>query len=207
MDERTLRRMPPALRRQRILDQAISLIGQTGYQGFTVQRLAQACGLTNGGLLHYFDSKERLFVAILQERDRREAAIVPTRLERAGASPRTRALRAFHAIVARSVAEPELLRLLVVLQAEAMNRDHPAYDYFQRREGLVLAQFVAILTGQTPDPRGMARVVLGLIAGLEQLWLRAEQAFDLVATCDGALASLLDGAQTARRTQDAFAVP
>jgi AcrR family transcriptional regulator len=199
MSEVTRRRMDPKLRRQQILDAAIRLIGQLGYHGFTVQKLAQACELTNGGLLHYFGSKELLLVAILQERDRREAAIIPAELDveasvssKAGGAL-TRALRVFHAIAARSVAEPELLRLLIVLQSEALNRDHPAHDYFLRREEMVLTEFANILAGLADDPRGAARQILALMTGLEQQWLRAERGFDLVAACDQAIAAVLTG--------------
>ena len=196
MIERTRRRMDPELRRGQILEAAIGLIGQLGYHGFTVQKLAQACALTNGGLLHYFGSKELLLVAILEERDRREAAIIPAELalEPAGsgaAYSRTQALRIFHAIVTRSVAQPELLRLLSVLQSEALNRDHPAHDYFLRREAMVLAEFANLLAGLAEDPRGSARGVLALVGGLEQQWLRADHGFDLVAACDQAIALLL----------------
>ena len=196
MVERTRRRMDPELRRTQILDAAIGLIGQSGYHGFTVQKLAQACALTNGGLLHYFGSKELLLVAILEERDRREAAIVPAELALAPTRAevgysRQEALRVFHAIVARSVAQPELLRLLTVLQSEALNRDHPAYDYFRRRETMVLSEFAYVLAGLAGDPRRAARAIRAVIAGLEQQWLHADQGFDLAAECDAAIALLL----------------
>ncbi len=193
MAERTRRRMDPDLRRRQILEAAIRLIGQLGYQGFTVQKLAQACGLTNGGLLHYFGSKELLLVAILEERDRREAAIIPAELALSPQAEYSRetASSVFHAIVARSVAQPELLRLLTVLQSEALNRDHPAHAYFLRREAMVLAEFANVLAGQASDPRATARRVLALITGLEQQWLRADQGFDLVAEWDAAIADLL----------------
>lgn len=194
MTERTRRRMPPELRRQQILDAAIRLIGKLGYHGFTVQKLAQACDLTNGGLLHYFGSKELLLVAMLQERDRREAAIIPAGLAFEPAQTgysRVEAQRVFHAIVARSTAQPELLRLLTVLQSEALNREHPAHDYFLRRETMVLAEFANLLAGLTDDPRRTARKIRALIGGLEQQWLRANQDFDLVAECDEAIAALL----------------
>ncbi|WP_165189270.1 TetR/AcrR family transcriptional regulator [Caulobacter soli] len=205
MPQPTRRRMDPALRREQILDAAIRLIGQLGYQGFTVQKLAQACELTNGGLLHYFGSKELLLVAILEERDRREAAIIPVELAAQPATAseaeysRAAALRVFHAIVARSVAQPELLRLLVVLQAEALNRDHPAHAYFLRREAMVLAEFANVLAGEVGVPRNVARRILAVMTGLEQQWLRADQGFDLIAECDAAIAALLDQAASGDR--------
>jgi AcrR family transcriptional regulator len=195
--------MDPELRRQQILDEAIRLIGQLGYHGFTVHELASKCGLTKGGLLHYFGSKEQLLVAMLEERDRREAVIIPSdvnfQAQTAGAAEYSRetVLQVFHAIAARSAAQPELLRLLVVLQAEALNREHPAHRYFQRRQAMVLNEFAAMLAGHARDPREAARSVFALLDGLEQQWLRAGGEFDLVACCDAAIALLLPPVEAA----------
>ncbi|CAN7288506.1 TetR family transcriptional regulator [Phenylobacterium sp. LjRoot225] len=204
--------MDPEVRRQQILEAAIRLIGQLGYHGFTVQKLAQQCGLTNGGLLHYFGSKEQLLVSILEERDRREAEIIPADVEfqqaTSGEAEYSRAsvLRMFRAIVARSIAQPELLRLLIVLQSEALSREHPAHDYFLRREGMVLAEFANVLTGHVENPRGAARRILALMGGLEQQWLRADQAFDLAAECDEAFALVLPATAAPEPTGDCHAL-
>src|SRR5262245_10629904 len=120
------------VRRQQILDEAIRIIGQLGYHGFTVQQVAQSCGLTNGGLLYHFGSKEGLLIAILEERDRREAETIHQGLDFAAAGAdeamfsRTLVLQILRAIVARSAAQPELIRLHTVLQAEALDAGHPA---------------------------------------------------------------------------------
>src|ERR1700741_5612700 len=69
-------RAKPENRRAQILDEAIRLIGERGYNRFTIQELAQRCQLSNPGLLHYFGSKEDLLVALLEDRDRRAAEVV-----------------------------------------------------------------------------------------------------------------------------------
>jgi len=91
--------------------------GKLGYHGLTVQELAKRCGLTNGGLLHYFGSKELLLVAILVERDRREAEIISADLqferetvgETEYSRPRPADVPRHHGAVRR---QPELNRLL-----------------------------------------------------------------------------------------------
>jgi AcrR family transcriptional regulator len=177
----------PTIQRQRILDEAIRLIGRSGYHGFTIQELAQRCDLTNGGLLYYFGSKELLLIAVLEERDRRAAAAIPASLNLARETPESggytqpAVLEIFAAIVQRSVAEPEILRLITVLQSEALDREHPAHDYFQKREARVLAEFANIVAGHADHPQSAARKLLALIMGLEQQWLRADQEFDLAA--------------------------
>lgn len=191
------------VQRQRILDEAIRLIGRSGYHGFTIQELAQRCNLTNGGQLYYFGSKELLLIAVLEERDRRAAAAIPASLNLARETPesggysRPAVLEIFDAIVRRSVADPEVLRLLTVLQSEALDREHPAHDYFQQREARVLAEFANIVAGHAENPQSAARKLLALILGLEQQWLRADQGFDLAVEFVQAVDLLLPGAQAA----------
>lgn len=203
MTARVRTRVDPDVRRQLILDAAIHLIGQLGYHGLTVQELAKRCGLTNGGLLHYFGSKELLLVAILEERDRREADIIgaAVRFEREatgeGEYSRTTVLRTLRAIMARSVAAPELARLLIVLQSEALHHAHPAHGYFVRREAMVLGEFANLLAGHMTNPRATAREVLALLDGLFQQWLRADRSFDLVEAWDHAAARMIPFSETA----------
>jgi AcrR family transcriptional regulator len=195
-------RTNPEVRRQQILDAATRLIGLQGYHGLTIQELAKECGLTNGGLLYYFGSKEELLVAILEERDRRETAVIAANLEverpASGEAKyaRSTVLQIFRAIVARSIAQPELLRFHAVLKAEALNREHPAHIYFLRREATVLGEFTKLLVGHVSNPNGAARQTLALIGGLEQQWLRADMEFDLAAEFDEAIALVLPWAKT-----------
>ena len=189
-------RVDSIVRRKRILDEAISLIGQLGYHGLTVQALANRCGLTNAGLLHYFGSKELLLVAILEERDRCEAEIITADIQRErktageGDDSWATVLLVLRAIMARSVAKPELARLLIVLQSEALHSEHPAHDYFVRREAMVLGEFASLLAGHVANPRAAAREALALLDGLFQQWLRANRSFDLVEAWDHAAALL-----------------
>lgn len=203
-------RTDPEVRRQQILEEAIRLVGLQGYNGLTIQDLARKCNLTNGGLLYYFGSKEHLLVAILEDRDRRESALVHADIEiehttsgKTGYARRT-VLRIFRAIVTRSVAQPELLRFYTVLQSEALNREHPAHTFFLRRETMVLGEFAKILAGHADNPSRTARKILALIMGLEQQWLRADMEFDLLAEFDEAIALVLPWAKAVLETDQAF---
>jgi len=197
-------RTDPEIRRQQILEAATRLIGLQGYNGLTVQELARKCGLTNGGLLYYFGSKEQLLVAILEERDRQESAIVHADLERAAGGDitlsRRNVLHAFRAIMRRSATNPELLRFYIVLQSEALNRDHPAHEYFLRREAMVLREFTRMLTDHAENPKSAARQMLAVIEGLEHQWLRADQEFDLLAELDKAIPLILPWARAIQDT-------
>ncbi|RAJ46416.1 TetR family transcriptional regulator [Kitasatospora sp. SolWspMP-SS2h] len=56
-------------KREEILDTALEIVARVGYSRATVRELARAVGLSQTGLLHYFGSKEQLFVEILRRRD------------------------------------------------------------------------------------------------------------------------------------------
>ena len=56
-------------KREEILTTALEVIAKNGYHKTSIRDLAAAVGLSQTGLLHYFGTKEELFVAILQKRD------------------------------------------------------------------------------------------------------------------------------------------
>jgi AcrR family transcriptional regulator len=187
----------PEIRRKQILDEAIRIIGERGYYGFTIQELAQRCGLTNGGLLYHFGSKEQLLVAVIEARDGRARTFVNAEVEgwlqehRWGGSTLESVFVLLRSIVSLTCSEPELTQLYMVLQSEAMDSAHPAHRYFRTREARVLKAFAEIIELHVADPQRTARQIYALMDGLEQLWLRSRQAFDLVAEWDRAVAMLL----------------
>jgi AcrR family transcriptional regulator len=192
------KRTDPDVRRAMILEEAIQSISERGYFGFRIQDLAQRCGLTNGGLLYYFGSKEELLVAVLDERERRE--IVAVR-ETTGIDSTTRhgtpltldeAKSVLRAIVARGAKQPEIVRLLNVLSVEALHEGHPAHRYFVDREARVLGAFADMVRPFTDHPEDMARKILALATGLEIQWLRSGSTFDLAQVWDREIEQLLD---------------
>jgi AcrR family transcriptional regulator len=192
----TRKRQDPEDRRRAIIDEAIVAIGERGYFGFTIQDLAQRCGLTNGGLLYHFKTKEELFLAVLVEYEQRmEAALVAVAKRFAeepgdGAS-RHKALALLRGMVEHSAAEPELMRLFAVIQAEALHQGHPAHGYFDELQGRIMAGLAAIAKDLTAEPEAAAREIYAMMMGLEYQWLRTGGAFDYLAEWDRVVAKLL----------------
>lgn len=190
------RTQDPEIRRAQILDEAIRTIGARGYNGFVLHDLAKRCGLTNGGLLYHFGSKEQLLLAVLEARDKQLteemiAALGPKmRDARLGAAPLGDVLEVFRGMVQRLDAQPELTRLHAILQAEALDPSHPAHAFFVAREAMALDGFAKLLGPLVADPRAAARHVHALMDGLVLQWLRAAQGFDIVAAWDRAVADL-----------------
>ncbi|MBS1674133.1 MAG: helix-turn-helix transcriptional regulator, partial [Actinobacteria bacterium] len=57
------------VKREEILAAALEIVGRLGYRNASVREIADAVGLSPAGLLHYFGTKEELFVEILRARD------------------------------------------------------------------------------------------------------------------------------------------
>lgn len=55
----------PRQRRRVLLETAARVIGERGYEGASIQDIADACGLTKAGLYHHIRSKEHLLLEIM----------------------------------------------------------------------------------------------------------------------------------------------
>jgi AcrR family transcriptional regulator len=179
-------RQKPQVRRTAILGEAIHMLGEHGFNGLTVQGLAERCVISNAGLLYYFASKDELLLAVLDEFELREREVMTPLVEACEACERhsPEAWRGMvdllERMVARFTQRPELARLLFVLQAEALDRTHLAHGWFRERETLTLDLFAALLAGFVPDPAATSRHLLAAMHGLGQHWLRQDMAFDLI---------------------------
>jgi AcrR family transcriptional regulator len=189
-------REDPAVRRKQIIDEAILLIGQLGYHGFTIQQLAQRCGITNGTLIYHFGTKEGLLVSVLDECDQREAESLRSLLQVKHDhtdgfkySLQT-SISLFRLIIQDTVSQPETALFRTVLQTEALNPAHPAHQHFIKRENMVMDKISALLVGHVESPVSTARVVRALIDGLIQQWLRMDRAFDLLKEWDRSIATI-----------------
>ncbi|HTV96207.1 MAG TPA: TetR/AcrR family transcriptional regulator [Steroidobacteraceae bacterium] len=195
---RSRRRDDPEVRREQIIDQAIRIIGQRGYYGFTIQELAQRCGLSNAGLLYHFGTKDQIFLAVMQELERREIEVIAplaAAAERQGELSTAGLKAAFaellHTMLARGVNRPELSRFHAILQSESLDKHHPGHESFRLQESRVLRLFAKLVAPHAPDPRSTARQLLALMQGLALQWLREDQGFDLIAEWDKAIATVV----------------
>lgn len=179
--------------RRRILDLAAQIIAERGYYGFSLHDLAQRCELTNGGLLYHFASKDLLLVAVLKDRDTKNAEAIMTEF---GNEPAVYAdldvlLKTLRMIAVRASRQPELVRLFAMLQGEALSPEHPAHSFFEHRDAALEAGFTAMVAPHVADPQATACQLLAMLTGLEMIWLKANCRLDLVELWDRSLAVLL----------------
>ena len=137
-DQRRGRRLTAEARRAQIVAVATALIAQHGFHNVTIQQIADACGIVKTAVIRHFPSKPDILVAVLETRDAEDAAAAGFDIHH---DPQTREafFESLDKTVAHNFERRELLRLYTVLGAESLNADHPAHDYFLRRQQTSIA--------------------------------------------------------------------
>lgn len=184
-------RLPAAQRRRQIMEATCALIAERGFWGLSMQDVADQCGLTVPGLLHYVGSKAGLLVAVLEHRDVEDARSLRMGLgvgenevpdEWSADGPKGVDLRQLCAVtVRRNAQQPEIVRLFAVLEVESLSPSHPSHDYFAARQARVVAWFAALAEELTDRPEVLARQIVAMMDGLQVQWLRSPETIDLVA--------------------------
>lgn len=172
------RRLAPEVREAEIIAAATTLISERGFNGLTLQAVAEACDMTVPGILHYAKSKDRLLIAVLAHRDQIDfeaAGIVPR-------SGRAHSAREYlDLLVRRNASQKEIVRLYSVLNAESLNPQHPAHDYFTRRYIDSLRVIEDLLAEEYIDAARLARDSIAAMDGAQLQWLRFGESVDLEA--------------------------
>ncbi len=73
---------------QAILDAAVRLFSESGFDGVSMRSIARAAGVSKSNIYHHFDSKEALYLAIMQASASHLAAMVDQLAEGKGAFDR-----------------------------------------------------------------------------------------------------------------------
>ncbi|KQZ85367.1 TetR family transcriptional regulator [Microbacterium sp. Root166] len=187
-------------KREEILERALDVIAREGYQGASVKELADAVGLSQAGLLHYFDSKEDLFTAILRKRDEVDSAGFGLADDDRTISGEE--LRGGYVGLVRHNADvPGLVQLFARLSVDAADPDHAAHEYFVSRGQSLREVFSTAIAAQQAagritaaiDPTTLARIFQAVTDGLQVQWM-LEPDVDMAGTVD-ALFDALDPAR------------
>jgi AcrR family transcriptional regulator len=158
-------------RRAQILQTALEVFAEHGERGASLKEIAERLGMSQAGLLHYFRSREELFVAVLAERD----ALDTEQTRDSVSSPGEAMARTAE----HNAKTPGLVDLFVTLSAAAIDPAHPAHDFFTGRYAdLEAAVADGIRQGQVAgrirddmEPVQLARLLLAVSDGLQVQWL------------------------------------
>ncbi|MFK3669450.1 TetR/AcrR family transcriptional regulator [Leifsonia aquatica] len=159
-------------KREEILATALEVIAREGYRGASVKELADAAGLSQAGLLHYFDSKDELFTEILRKRDDLDLETYRS----ASGDP----FRVFLRVMRHNAEVPGLVELYTRLAAEASDHAHPAHRYFVARRAAMRTLFDGMVddgrrAGRYPavlDTAAFGTILNATADGLQTMWLQ-----------------------------------
>ena len=165
------------LKREEILLTALDVIASHGYRRASVRDLAEAVGLSQAGLLHYFDSKEELFTSVLRKRDEVNLATV---FRDGGELPDPAVLLENYVELIRHRTDvPGLVQLHAALAAESADASHPSHEYFAQRLVFLTSTFAEVFTGLQVrgafaagvDAAAFAVTLVALVDGLQVQWM------------------------------------
>nr|WP_218885907.1 TetR/AcrR family transcriptional regulator [Kineococcus aurantiacus] len=181
------------MRRQEILDAALTVFAASGYRNASLREIADRIGISQQGLTYHFPTKDALLGAVLHARGERDRDL----FEPHEAGPE-HYLRALLHLLERNQGSPGLVELHCTLSAEATTAGHPAHEYFQTRYTGVVGRLHHVLgelrdLGQLRegvDPARCARGLVALMDGLQVQWLLSGRSFDMAADVRAHLVSV-----------------
>lgn len=158
-------------KREEILEASVRVIARYGYRKTSVKELADEVGLSQAGLLHYFDSKEALFGEIVRKRDDIDMAELGAETDHP--------IEALKAAVRHNASVPGLVQLYAMVSTEACDPAHPAHDYFVNRyryfrelgaEQIRELQSAGEVAADL-DPERTASLIFAVADGLQVQWM------------------------------------
>lgn len=158
-------------KREEILTAALDVIARNGYRRTSVRELADAVGLSQAGLLHYFSSKEELFQEIVRKRDDVDAS--------AFEGLRETPIEGFFAVIRHNSEVPGLVQLYAQVSTEAGDPEHPAHEFFIERYRRFRAMFSQLIRDEQAagrvdpalDADRIANLFLAAADGLQTQWM------------------------------------
>lgn len=161
------RRLTPQARRAEIIDVTQQAIASDGFRALSLREIARRCGMSAPGLMHYFPDMQTLLEAVLDHRDEVDLAAILSDdgsdtplLEMLGAARRYYAER------------PGEARRFDALEAEALDPQHPAHDYFVRRNERTIERMRPQIEREFEDGDQVTRVLALLLDGVRLKRLR-----------------------------------
>ena len=158
-----------------VVDAAAEVFTENGYGGATLDRIAQRLGLTRQGVLHHFPSKDAVFYAVLRREQEWAESLSTQPITAENARTRLLGLRAF----AGSAGEGRRhIRLIQVLQGEAIAGNSAAQSFIEERMAAIVARIVAMMTvlestGQLAEPWDVHSASVCLVALVQGLQSRS----------------------------------
>jgi AcrR family transcriptional regulator len=162
------------VRRTEIIDVAHAVIMQEGYRALSLREVARRCGMSAPGLMHYFPDMPSLLEAVLAHRDDVDiAAIVDaTRDDHT-------LVEVFDGAMAYYADRTEETRRFDALEAEALDPNHPAHEWFEARNRRNFELLRPYVEREFEEPETAMRLLRYLMDGLRLSWIRRPDRVDI----------------------------
>lgn len=158
------------VRRNQLIEAAISSLHDYGYADTTVARIARKAGVSSGIVHHYFDGKDDLLFATMQHMLRDLRAETLKRLKQAQ-TPRGRLSAIVEANFAPSQYSPDVMTAWLALYGSA--RQSANLTRILRLYDARLKSNLSDAFRKLTDPDTAAELALGVSALIDGVWLRA----------------------------------
>ena len=178
--------------RRGLMDAALRLFGERGYDATTVKDITDAADVAKGTFFNYFDTKEAILPAIAAHRlEQLEAALSPE--HGAPTSPADRIKLALHLVAEDPLCERQLAHQLfaAMMHRREVGPGHALRDLLA--EQVRQAQAVGEIR-QELDPLHLAAVIRSVFFQRLAMWHHGHRSAPLPELIDGSVDLLLDGA-------------
>ncbi|MDR2565315.1 MAG: TetR/AcrR family transcriptional regulator [Bifidobacteriaceae bacterium] len=165
--ERARRRLSPEARCQQIVECASRFIAEFGYRALTFKAIADRCGMTAPGVMHYFPSTTSLLEAVLDHYTqvlRRRVSLLANN----GLGTRL----CLDQVVRDVWSSPVCIQLYVHLSAESTDHGHVARGYLLKRHDTAINAVAKLIGDDHPDPVWAAEAFYTVLDGLRMRWIR-----------------------------------
>jgi AcrR family transcriptional regulator len=169
-------RLPAAERREQILDVAVQVFAKNGFHSTSMNDVAEAAGVTKPVLYQHFDSKQDLYLALLDEVGARMITAI-TKATAGATSGRSQTELGFRAYFQWVADDHDAFLLLFGFRS---NRDEESTQAI-RRITSEAASAIAPLIAADIDPdhrRTLAHGLVGLAEGVSRRLVERGETFD-----------------------------
>ncbi|MGA5428098.1 TetR family transcriptional regulator [Streptomyces koyangensis] len=171
--------------RQRILDAAVEIAGERGYEGTSIAAVSAACGLPASSIYWHFKDKDDLIAAVIERSFDTWLAAITLPGEECG-SPLERAVAVAGNVAKSLVDAPDFLRLGLMLALERRPTEPRGRTVFLQVRDIACAKIAEMAETLVPglDEKSVQTLTTYAVAGADGLFVQREihgDAVDLVA--------------------------
>ncbi|MFE6719361.1 TetR family transcriptional regulator [Streptomyces albidoflavus] len=171
--------------RQRILDAAVEIAGERGYEGTSIAAVSAACGLPASSIYWHFKDKDDLIAAVIERSFDTWLAAITLPGEEFG-SPLERAVAVAGNVAKSLVDAPDFLRLGLMLALERRPTEPRGRTVFLQVRDIACAKIAEMAETLVPglDEKSVQTLTTYAVAGADGLFVQREihgDAVDLVA--------------------------